>query len=113
MKTLIITIVVLLLNLSGLYSNTNNQKTTIRQFQEGEGVTLEEIRLERYNFLPKKAYSEDSDLDIFGTKLYLNRNLLNKQSKAIENILKYKKYQSQPQQVKYLDFTILSEENIS
>jgi hypothetical protein len=107
MKTLIITIVVLLLNLSGLISKDIKNIDNVK--------TIEEFREVRFQFLTNpttnRPHPYDTDRYIYGS-IILEINKENIRQSLIKNKIQEKQ---QPQKIKstYLDFTILQEENIS
>jgi hypothetical protein len=104
MKTLIITIVVLLLNLNGLISKDIKNIDNVK--------TIEEFREVRFSNIPQpKTYPLDTDRYIWGEKTVE----LNQEDNRIKNIRKKidNKNKPQPTKIKYLDFSIITDENIS
>ncbi len=111
MKTLIITIVVLLLSTNILFANN-----TDKQRQDWLNIqTYQDYINYRYTYKPAKLYKNDTDSDIMGIDL-IEAKIKNKKEYSIQdNIKNYKNKKQQPHKFKstYLDFTILQEENIS
>jgi len=106
MKTLIITIVVLLLNISGLFGQTQQNNKNIKMDTE-----MQEYRVIRFSTKPLYGYREDTDRYIMGTISIQIKKEESRESK----IINYKnKIKEQPKfKSTYLDFTIIQEENIS
>ena len=109
MKTLIITIVVLL-NTLNLFSN--DYKQIEEEWSKVE--TYDQIIKFIYSYKTSKGYKPDTDMDLYG-ETFLESRRLGKKEVFIQTKLKNHKNKQQPQKIKstYLDFTILSEENIS
>jgi hypothetical protein len=125
MKTLIITIVVLLFNIftaSSLKYKIIQEDINIDSLQKVNSyyskVTLEDIRNKRFENKPKYGlYEEDDDSYIIGVKKledikYLIRRE-NTQIRILEINRKIKQENLNKNKIKYLNFTILQEEDIS
>jgi hypothetical protein len=108
MRTLIITIAVLLLNISGLLSIEIKNKYEDRY----QTITPIEIRIGRFSKIPLYGYKEDSDSQVIGSGIIKSRENNVKQIQ-IQQKIKKEKQQSTKFKSTYLDFTILQEDNIS
>jgi hypothetical protein len=115
MKTLIITIVVLLLNISGLVGQQSIEEKKLKEYLENYSTTtLQDIRNSRFIYIPKYSYKEDSDLEVIGALQY-NSHKIAVKKKTSKLQIEIHRNKQQPIKFKstYLDFTILQEENIS
>jgi hypothetical protein len=106
MRTILFLIGLFIININ-LYSNTPKN-----QIQDWKDVkNMEDVRLCRFTTIPTRSYREDTDSQIIGsTNIYFK---LHKDKK--EKLQKNKINNKQTTKFKstYLDFTILTEENIS
>jgi hypothetical protein len=112
MKTLIITIVVLLLNISGLVGQPA-KKYTKEDLIKSTKITIQDYRNSRFLNIPYKSYKEDSDVEVIGQSQIQDSYIGYK--KEWKKIIIQENRQKQTNKFKstYLDFTILTEENIS
>jgi hypothetical protein len=108
MKTIILILAVLGVTLTSpsiLKSNDDNTEWLKIETQE-------DLRNYRFSNKPSggKVYRNDSDVEVYGTRLLDHKKMVNKQIK----LNKLKKNQQTPKfKSTYLDFTILQEDNIS
>jgi hypothetical protein len=108
MKTLIITIVVLLLSINILFANnTDKQREDWFKIE-----TYQDYLNYRYAYKPAKLYKADTDSDIMGIDYIDVKRRNNKKQTIQQKIKKTKNINTQTIETKYLNYIILQEENI-